>query len=114
MQQINDDYKVDETVLKFQKENRTHVVNLVLSSTLWPELISRWIYYGCKGNLENIIRVARCFLVQTYQNGKNLPNDHKLYVPNGVKKFLMGITYDNIFHSKALQILPKLGFLVWK
>jgi hypothetical protein len=24
-------------------------------------------------------RVARFFLVQTYQNGKNIPNDHKLY-----------------------------------
>jgi hypothetical protein len=24
-------------------------------------------------------RVARFFLVQTYQNGKNIPNDQKLY-----------------------------------
>jgi hypothetical protein len=24
-------------------------------------------------------RVARFFMVQTYQNGKNIPNDHKLY-----------------------------------
>jgi hypothetical protein len=24
-------------------------------------------------------RVARFFLVQTYQNEKNIPNDHKLY-----------------------------------
>jgi hypothetical protein len=24
-------------------------------------------------------RVARFFLVQTYQYGKNIPNDHKLY-----------------------------------
>jgi hypothetical protein len=24
-------------------------------------------------------RVARVFLVQTYQNGKNIPNDHKIY-----------------------------------
>jgi signal transduction histidine kinase len=25
------------------------------------------------------VRVARFFLIQTYQNGKNIPNDHKLY-----------------------------------
>jgi hypothetical protein len=24
-------------------------------------------------------KVARFFLIQTYQNGKNIPNDHKLY-----------------------------------
>jgi hypothetical protein len=28
--------------------------------------------------------------------------------------FQMVIKYTNIFHSKALQNLPKLGFLVWK
>jgi hypothetical protein len=58
-------------------------------------------------------------LVQTYQNVKNIPNDHKLYqkakiIPNGCKIFQMVIKYNNSFHSKALQILPKLGFLVWK
>jgi hypothetical protein len=26
----------------------------------------------------------------------------------------MAIKYPNIYHSKALQNLPKLGFLVWK
>jgi hypothetical protein len=26
----------------------------------------------------------------------------------------MVIKYNNIFHSEAFQILPKLGFLVWK
>jgi hypothetical protein len=26
----------------------------------------------------------------------------------------MGMKYTNIFHSKALQNLPKVGFLVWK
>jgi hypothetical protein len=35
-------------------------------------------------------------------------------IPNGSKIFQMVIIYDNIFHSKALRILPKLGFLVWK
>jgi hypothetical protein len=35
-------------------------------------------------------------------------------MPNGHKIFQMIIKYNNIFHSKALQNLPKLGFLVWK
>jgi hypothetical protein len=57
--------------------------------------------------------VARFFLAQTYQNGKNVPNDHKLYqtakiyIPNGRKIF--HIKYANIFHSHAIQILPKNG-----
>jgi hypothetical protein len=64
-------------------------------------------------------RVARFFLVQICQNGKNVPNDHKLYqkavnytkwpqnIPSGLK-------CKHIFYFKALQILPKLGSLVWK
>jgi hypothetical protein len=39
----------------------------------------------------------------------------RLYIiPKGRKLFQMVIKYNNIFHSKALQTLPKLGFLVWK
>jgi hypothetical protein len=64
-------------------------------------------------------RVTRFFFVQIYQNGKNIPIDHKLYqtainYTKWPKIFQMVIKYKNIFHSKALQILPKLGFLVWK
>jgi hypothetical protein len=32
-------------------------------------------------------------------------------IPNGSKIDQMAITYTNIFHCKALQNLPKLGFL---
>jgi hypothetical protein len=42
-------------------------------------------------------RVAKFFLVQTYQNGNHIPNDHKLYIP---------INYSKIY--------PNLGFLVCK
>jgi hypothetical protein len=35
-------------------------------------------------------------------------------VPNGYNILQMIIKYNNIFHSKAIQNLPKLGFLVWK
>jgi hypothetical protein len=28
--------------------------------------------------VQAVSRVARFFMVQTYQNGKNIPNDHKL------------------------------------
>jgi hypothetical protein len=37
--------------------------------------------------------VARFFLVQTYQNGKNISNDHKLHIPNGHKLYQMAIKY---------------------
>jgi hypothetical protein len=42
------------------------------------------------------------FLVRTYQNEKNIPNDHEY--------FQMAVKYTNIFHFKALQNMPKLGF----
>jgi hypothetical protein len=35
-------------------------------------------------------------------------------MPNGHKRFQVVIKYNNIFYSKALQNLPKLGFLVRK
>jgi hypothetical protein len=37
-----------------------------------------------------------------------------LFITSGSKNFQMVIKYDNIFHSKALQILPKSGILVRK
>jgi hypothetical protein len=48
-----------------------------------------------------------------------IPNDHKLgqkavNYTNGHRIFQMVIKYNSIFYPKALQILPKLGFLVWK
>jgi oligoribonuclease NrnB/cAMP/cGMP phosphodiesterase (DHH superfamily) len=57
--------------------------------------------------------------VQTYQNGKNIPNDRKLNhravnYTKWQKIFQMVIKYNNIVHFKALQILTKLGFLVSK
>jgi hypothetical protein len=58
-------------------------------------------------------------LVQTYQNGKIYQmTTHYIkrlwIVPNGLKIFQMVIKCSNIFYSKALQILPKMGFLAWK
>jgi hypothetical protein len=51
-------------------------------------------------------------LVQKYQNGKKYQ-----MTTNYTKRafgiiFQMVIKYTNFFHSKALQNLPKLGFLV--
>jgi hypothetical protein len=37
-----------------------------------------------------------------------------LNIPNVCKIFQMALIYSNIFQSRALQNLPKLGFLVWK
>jgi hypothetical protein len=64
-----------------------------------------------------VFRVARFFLVHATKTGKmyqmrtkctqcskNIPNLHKI--------FQMAIKYINIFLSKALQNVPKLGFLV--
>jgi hypothetical protein len=44
-----------------------------------------------------------------YQIATNYNKQPKI-IPNGHKIFQMGTKYTNIFHSKALQNLPKLGF----
>jgi hypothetical protein len=53
----------------------------------------------------------------TYQNGNNIPNDHKIHpwpqnIPNGSKIDQMAIKCSNIVHCKTFQNLPKFGFLV--
>jgi hypothetical protein len=63
---------------------------------------------------------CQIFLVHYTKSGNNVPDEHKMYQMNtkchghGHKIFQMAIKYINIFQSKALQNLPKLGFLVWK
>jgi hypothetical protein len=57
-------------------------------------------------------RVARFFLVQTFQIGKNITNDHKLY--QLAIKYSNGLIITNIYHSKALQNLPKFGIFGMK
>jgi hypothetical protein len=62
---------------------------------------------------------SQIFLDTMYQNGEKctkLPQNYqviikytKYIIPN---IFQMGMKYTNIFHSKALQNLPKVGFLV--
>jgi hypothetical protein len=73
-------------------------------------------------------RGCQIFLGIIYQNGEiytklpqNIPNYHKIYqmviqdyklsynIPNVHKIFRMAIQYINIFQSRALQNLPKLG-----
>jgi hypothetical protein len=65
-----------------------------------------------------LARVARFFLVQKNPNGEKytkwtqtIPNSHKLYPMTGKYSKRSYNTYNNSFHSKALQILPKLEFL---
>jgi hemoglobin-like flavoprotein len=59
-------------------------------------------------------------LVYDTKPGKNVPKEHKMYqmmikkIPNVHKIFLMAMKYTSNFQSKALQNLPKLGFLVSK
>jgi hypothetical protein len=74
---------------------------------------------------------CQIFLDTIYQNRKkctkrtqNVPKEHKMYqkntkctkwsqnVPKVCKIFQMAIKYINIFQSRVLQNLPKLGFLV--
>jgi hypothetical protein len=64
-------------------------------------------------------RAARFFFVCTmYQSGwENILNDHKItkcpyYIPSGRQMLYLTRIYRNIFHSKVLQNIPKLGFLV--
>jgi hypothetical protein len=56
------------------------------------------------------------FFETIYQNGENIPNKKGLngqkIFPVSEKIIQMPMKYTNIFHSTALQNLPKLGFLV--
>jgi hypothetical protein len=49
-------------------------------------------------------RVARFFSVQTYQNEKNIPNYHKLHIPNCNKIYQMAVKYSK--WSKKYQHFP--------
>jgi hypothetical protein len=55
------------------------------------------------------------FLVQTYQNGKSIPKDHKLsnYTKRPLNTYTKGLLhkYTKIFHSQALPNISKLRFL---
>jgi hypothetical protein len=52
---------------------------------------------------------CQIFLDPNITKRKNILNDHKLYrTETCYKKFHMVIKHTNIFHSKAIQNLPKL------
>jgi hypothetical protein len=55
-------------------------------------------------------------MVQNNKTGKNIPNYHKIYQSAIIytkwhEIFQIVIKYTNIYHPKALQILPKFGIL---
>jgi hypothetical protein len=53
------------------------------------------------------------FLVQHTKTGENIPNNLELHILNGHKiPRTNGHKYANTFLCKALQNVPKLGFLV--
>jgi hypothetical protein len=64
-----------------------------------------WVNQGCQ-----------IFLETTYQNGKNIPNDHKMY-QTAIKYTICpknrqnGHKNTNSFHCKTFQNLPK--FVFW-
>jgi hypothetical protein len=54
--------------------------------------------------------VARFFLVQNTKTGKNIPNDHKIHIPNGHKIFPMAVKRPNghkTYQDYPLQDPPK-------
>jgi hypothetical protein len=64
---------------------------------------------------------CQIFFGTTYQNGENIPNDHKIYrmagklaerpqnIPNGGKIGRTATKYTNIFHWKALTKFTQIG-----
>jgi hypothetical protein len=72
----------------------------------------------CFHTKQFMYRVARFFLVQHTKTGKNIPNYQIRYPQSGQKgthgrKILQTAKkITKIVHPKALQNLPKLGFLV--
>jgi hypothetical protein len=57
-------------------------------------------------------RVARFFLVQTYQNGPNIANytNRPYIIPNGRKTFQMVINIQTFFILRPSKIYPNLDF----
>jgi hypothetical protein len=94
----------------------------VIPRKIWqPCAVKHWLCseFGHCDLLQKVAgtRVARFLLVRDTQTGKNVPNNTKWSkwsrnFPNVLKIFLMAIKYFNIFQSKALKNLPKVGFLV--
>jgi hypothetical protein len=64
---------------------------------------------GCQIILDTIYQKREIYQIVTKS-----PTGHKIYVPNGRNIFLMAIEYNNLFHSKAHQNLPKFVSLVLK
>jgi hypothetical protein len=68
--------------------------------------------------LKRAARVARFFLAQYTKTGRNrytkLPLNYKMAIkfPNERSIFQNDVVYANLFRSKSLLNLPKLGFLV--
>jgi hypothetical protein len=63
-------------------------------------------------------RAARFFLCAAYQNRKKCTNDHKIFqmalkylYEMAIKYSNMAVKFTNTFNSKALQNVPKWGFL---
>jgi hypothetical protein len=45
---------------------------------------------------------------------QNIPNDHRIWIPNAHKIYQQAVIYTKNFHCNAFRNKPKLGFLVWK
>jgi hypothetical protein len=83
------------------------------------------VNYNWKGNSWNVEDFCRGPGLPDF-SGHTIPKRDKKYtklpqnypmtikIPNGNNIFQVAIEYTKLFDSKALQILPKLGFLVWK
>jgi hypothetical protein len=62
------------------------------------------------------LKVCQIFLGTTYQNGGNVPNDHKMYqkATKYTKWSRKLMKYTKSFHSKAFQNIPKFGAVFFK
>jgi hypothetical protein len=62
-----------------------------------------------------VTEVQGCQITQN-KNGEIVPKGHKIHQMAFTKWLLifqLAMKYSNVFHSKALQVLPKLGFSEW-
>jgi hypothetical protein len=70
--------------------------------------------------MARLLQGCQIFLDTIYQNGEKCTKLTQQYlmtikyahISNGRRIFQMTLRYTNIFNSKALQNLPKLGYLV--
>jgi hypothetical protein len=95
----------------YRRQGKARRSRIDLQCRDWPLSPTKLFSSGERRYLQT--RVAIYFWGYNIPNGKNIISDHRIPITNDDKIYQMVMKFTNIFHSKALQKLPILDFLVW-